>query len=935
MSESTGFFYQHLPWNFITKFHQGVVVQKDGILQRTFAYRAPDIDSSSAPEVNGLAIRVNDFAKRLGSGWAFQFEAQRFQVQEYPKAEFEYPTGNYSLLAPYLVDREREAAFRASGRHFESSYYLTFIWKPPSENIKKLTAMFVDSGVSGGGKNMRENVEYFVNETDAVAAILEYDMLLAPLDNEQTIAYLHSSISFNRHPIRFPVTQLLLDRILPDSELDTSLTMKLGGYWIPIVGVNDFPEETYPAILDDLNRQRLEYRWVSRYICTDKEQGKKEAQKKEKAHRGSKKSFLQTFIESTSSTEGREDNLGAGVKEADAMDAGIEIDNDFAALGYYTSCVMVWSKDLITAKQYADTVKAVINSRGFTCKDETFNALEAFKSMMPGQIYSNFRALPVMTNTLSHILPLSSVWAGMRRNAHAAAVTGVDLPHLICSTQEGTPFFFNLNPEDVGHAAVWGPTGAGKSTFLNLLEIQFFKYPGSQVIVFDKGRSCRQPCLACGGLYYEPAAETSSGMSLQPLRDLETEQEFMDALDFIESLFGVNEYPVTPNMRAAIKIAMEHLRDSPKSSRSLTDFVHYCDYIEDGRPVIKEQLGDYLWEGGKYGKIFDAKNADISLDARFIAFEMEELMNRGSGCVVPALIHLFALVERKFDGRLTLLILDEAWLFLKNEMFSQKIAEWLKVLRKKNVFVVFATQDVADVVNSPLRTTVMQQCLTKIYLADPSASSNSMYPVYQAFGLTDAEISVISAATMKRDYFYTSPLGRRLFRLDLGPLTLGIIGAADHESLDRMGKEKGPGSSFCSDILEAKRIAFRHLVGDDAPPEPRPRPVPEIAAAVPADMPHRSEQKPPQPSQGGKSSDVLDALKVFAQRKGKSGSGREVEIIARQLNVSRATVYQARKILKDAPADLLGAVMAGRVSIKAAYRQLEQAQQEAQAEQAQ
>ena len=924
MSESSGFFYQHLPWNFITKFHEGVVVQKDGILQRTFAYRAPDIDSSSSGGINGLALRVNDFAKRLGQGWAFQMEAQRFQTREYPKAAFEYPTGNYNMLAPYLVDREREAAFRSSGRHFESSYYLTFIWKPPSQSIKKLTSMFVQSGAYGEGKNIRENVEYFVNETDSAAAVLAYDMILAPLDNEETIAYLHSSVSMNRHRIRFPVTRIFLDRILPDCELETSLTMRLGGYWIPLIGVNDFPEETYPAILDDLNRLRLPYRWVSRYICLDKEAGKKEARKKEKAHRGSRKTLLQTFAESTSGEPEKALNHGASVKEMDSISAGIEIETDIAALGYFTSCVMVWSKDLAAARQYAESVKAIINSKGFTCKDETFNALEAFKSMMPGQIYANFRALPVMTGTLAHVLPLSSVWAGIRRNAHAGEVSGVDLPHIVCSTAEGTPFYLNLNPSDSGHAAVWGPTGAGKSTFLNLLEMQFFKYPASQVIVFDKGRSCRQPCLAVGGLFYEPAAETSSQVSLQPLRSLETDKDILDACDFIESLFTVNGYPVTPPMRAAIKETIEYLRDIPESSRTLTSFIQYCRYQnEEGKPVFKECLGDYLWDGGKYGKIFDAKVSGISLDARFIAFEMEALMNQGQTCIVPALLYLFTLVEKKFDGRLTLLVLDEAWLFLRNEIFSQKIAEWLKVLRKKNVFVVFATQDVADVESSPLKTTIVQQCLTKIYLADPNAETAAMYPVYRAFGLTDSEISLIASSTMKRDYFYTSPLGRRLFRLDLGKVTLGLIAKADHGRLDRIAGGKEPGSSFCAGILESKGIAYRHLLGRDAPSEEEPRQKPPPAGVS---VIRQNRETGPEENPRSLAAKVLEAVKALPVRKGREGSGREAEAAAKRLNVSRSTIYQARRILKSGSLELLEAVMQGRVSIKAAYKLLDKGQ---------
>jgi type IV secretion system protein VirB4 len=581
VSASTGFLYTQLPWNFITSFHEGVAVQKDGLLQRTFAYRAPDTDSSDAFSVNGLALRVNGFAKRLGSGWAFQMEARRFYTSEYPGAAFDQP-GGFHAPAPYPVDREREAAFRAYGRHFDSSYYLTFVWRPPSENARKLARMFVQAG--GGdrpGAALRENIAFFAAETDA-AALLAGGMLLAPLNNAGTAAFLHSSVSMNRNPPpqRFPRTAICLDRVLPDMELVTSIPMKLGDWFIPVVGVSDFPEETYPAILDSLNRARLEYRWVSRYICLGREDGAKEAQKKEKAHRGSQKTFLQTFSESVSGEPVHAVNHGAGAKEGDAVQAGVEIGTDEASLGFYTSSVMIWDKDLDAAKKKAEAVKNIVNSAGFTCKDETFNALEAWKAMMPGQVYANFRALPVMSYTLSHIVPLSSVWAGMRVNRHAGRVTGVDIPRLVCSTAEGTPFFLNINPSDVGHTAVWGPTGAGKSTLINLLELQFFKYPDSQVIVFDKGRSCRAPCLASGGLFYEPAGENAAAVSFQPLCCLESERDMADAMDFIESLFTVNNYPVTPPMRAAIKESLGLLREKPASARTLTSFKQYANCLD-------------------------------------------------------------------------------------------------------------------------------------------------------------------------------------------------------------------------------------------------------------------------------------------------------------------------------------------------------------------
>ena len=924
MSESAGFFYQYLPWNYITKFHEGVVVQKDGILQRTFAYRAPDVDSSGPLEINALAVRVNDFAKRLGSGWAFQLEAQRSQIQDYPRSEFD-------CLAPCLIDREREASFVAAGKHFDSYYYLTFIWRPPSESVKKLTAMFVQSGsAGGGGAGIKQNVDFFVNESNSVASLLANDLYLYPLNNEETIAYLHSSISFNRHRFHFPHTRIMLDRILPDSELDTSLVMKLGGNYIPIVGINDFPDESYPAILDSLNRARLEYRWVTRYICLDKEEGVKEARKKEKAHRGSRKTFLQTFAESTSGEPAQAVNHGAGVKEKDSINAGIEIETDLAALGYLTTCVMVWDPVLKNAKKKAGLVKTIINSKGFTCKDETFNALEAFSSMMPGQIYANYRALPVMTNTMSHVVPLSSVWAGSSRNEHAYQITGVSAPHVVCSTFEGTPFFLNLNVGDVGHSALWGPTGAGKSTLLNLIEMQAFKYPGSLIIVFDKGRSCRQCCLAAGGLFYEPAAENAAGVSFQPLRDLETDRDLMDAIDFIEACITVNGYTVPPPMRAAIKESLEQMREIPRHRRTLTTFLQYSNYQdpETNRPVLKDMLGDYFWDGGKYGKIFDARDSGLSLDARFLAIEMEALMNRGENCIVPALVYLFNLVEKKFDGRFTLLILDEAWLFLKNETFADKIAEWLKVLRKKNVYVIFATQNVGDVANSPLKTTIIQQCLTKIYLADPFAMTAGLRNVYGEFGLSDSEISLISEARMKQDYFYTSPIGRRLFQLDLGPLALALIGAPDHSLLDSLALKYEPGSPLCAEILDAKNSDYGRYLDKDSPADPLPalrkKPV-VIEQPSSVQITEQTEETPPEENavaENSKNTKFLEAVASLPDRKSSGGSGRAASDVAKRFGVSVSTVYKARAVLKHGGDELLDALRLGDVSLKAAYKRV-------------
>jgi type IV secretion system protein VirB4 len=798
---------RHLPWQYIAGAYEGLVVQKDGILQKTFTFRGPDLEASAGIYMHDISRHLSDSVKRLGSGWAVHFEVQRFVTREYPGADFDN-------LAGYLVDKERETAFMTYGKHFESSYYLTFIYKPPRDISRKAMNIFYTQ--TGYESTMKENAAYFLQQVEDITGIMSTKLLIAPLDNEQTVAYLHSSVSRNWQYIEFPRDPAFLDRILPDQCLETSLTMKLGEEYIPIIGVMDFPRETYPAIFDNLNKAHLEYRWVTRYICLDKEEGIKTSDKAQKAHRSNKVGWLQSFLAAASKEPVKQVNGGAIVKEEDSAEAQIELDTDEVSLGLYTSNVMVWDRDLKRAKVKAAEVKKIIQSTGFTCKEETYNALEAWKGMMPGQVYANIRALPLVSSTFSHVVPLSSIWAGMLANAFAGEITGCDLPHVICSTRDGTPFFLNLNPRDVGHTTVWGPTGAGKSTFMNLLELQFLKYPRSRVIVLDKGRSARQPCMAAGGRYYEPG---SGGVTFQPLVELESDSECTWAMEFVETLLELQQVTVTPGLGAAITEGITLMRNTPRKQRTLTTFCQVANYLdpETKRPVFKESLRPYCL-GGKYGSIFDAAETGINLDTRFLVLEMEQLMNMGEAAVAAALSYIFHFIEKRFTGELTLLVLDEAWLFLRHPLFREKIEEWLKTLRKKNVFVVFATQDVSDAVKSPLCTTLVQQCHTKIFLADPMAETRVMAEAYRTFGLADAEINAISRAHMKRDYLYTSPLGTRLFQLDLGEVTLGLIANPDQDMLDELeGRHSNEaGHIYAQEILEAKGIEYKRYMRESA-----------------------------------------------------------------------------------------------------------------------
>lgn len=149
--------------------------------------------------------------------------------------------------------------------------------------------------------------------------------------------------------------------------------------------------------------------------------------------------------------------------------------------------------------------------------------------------------------------------------------------------------------------------------------------------------------------------------------------------------------------------------------------------------------------------------------------------------VMPVLSYLFHRLEQRFNGNPTALILDEAWLFLDHPAFAAKIREWLKVLRKANVMVVFATQSLADVDQSPIAATIKEACFTKIYLPNGSALNQESAHFYERFGLNKKQIEILAFATPKRDYYYTSPLGNRLFELSLDEIAISYCAGTTKE----------------------------------------------------------------------------------------------------------------------------------------------------------
>ncbi|MBJ7499321.1 MAG: conjugal transfer protein TrbE [Sphingopyxis sp.] len=759
-----------LPW--VALVAEGIVLNKDGSFQRTARFRGPDLDSATPAELVAVTARLNSTLRRLGSGWAVFVEAQRVPALSYPVSDF-------PDVVSELVDVERREQFREEGAHFESFYYLTLLWMPPTEDAARAEAWLYE-GRSKTGVDPKELLKSFVDRTGRMLHLIEGFMPEAEwLDDSDTLTYLHSCISTKVQRVRVPETPAYLDALLADEALVGGLEPRLGDHHLRTLTITGFPSVTFPGLLDELNRQAFAYRWSSRAIMLDKTDATKLLTKIRRQWFAKRKSIAAILKEVMTNEASVLMDSDASNKAADADMALQELGADEAGIAYVTATITVWDRDPALAAEKLRLVEKIVQSRDFTCTIEGVNALEAWFGSLPGHVYANVRQPPVSTLNLAHLIPLSAVWAGAERDEHFGAA-----PLLYGKTEGSTPFRLTLHVGDVGHMLVVGPTGAGKSVLLALMALQFRRYEASQIFAFDYGGSIRAAAIAMGGDWQDLGgalhdAGSAGSVALQPLARIDEAAERAWAAEWLAALLAGEGVDVDPAAKEHIWSALTSLATAPVAERTLTGLAVLLQSQE-----LKLALAPYL-VGGPWGRLLDAEAEHLGT-ARVQALETEGLV--GASAAASVLAYLFHRIEGRLDGSPTLIIIDEGWLVLDSPAFAAQLREWLKTLRKKNASVIFATQSLADIEASSIAPAIIESCPTRIFLPNERAAEPQIARVYERFGLNDRQIEILSRATPKRDYYCQSRRGNRLFELGLGDVAFAFTAASSKTDQIEIGE---------------------------------------------------------------------------------------------------------------------------------------------------
>lgn len=766
--------------NYAAFVDDGIELNKDGSLMAAWSYSGPDVDSSTSGELEALSARINRALVRLGTGFMLHVDSMRGRSADYPHERRSF----FPNRVPRWIDGERRKMFQSHDRHFECFHVICLTYMPVAQSTKRASKwMYADEGSAKMTYADQIFIEFRAKVAefeDQLANVISLNRLRGERYEDEYgvthirdhfLSHLHFCITGERRLLNLPPVPMYLDAILGGRFIH-GITPAINDTRIGVIAIEGFPLESWPTMLAALDQVPVTYRWSNRFIFLDALDAQSQIETYRKKWQGKAKALIDQI---TGSEKAKLDQ-DAVEMEIDARSAQSEASSNLVAYGYYTASIVIYDNDQEKIDRVSRNFARTIGNLGFVARIETLNATEAYIGSLPGHSAQNVRRPLINSINLADLLPVTGVWVGHRTNP-CPFYPPNSPPLMQVATAGSTPYRINLHVGDVGHTLIFGPTGSGKSTLLSLIAAQLLRYGDMQVFCFDKGYSMMPLTLAVEGSHHDVAGDGSE-LAFCPLQNLDTDNDQSWANDYLETLIKLRGVKLTVDQRNAINTATGLLRSSRR--RSLSDFVTSVNDKE-----IKQALEGYTVTG-PLGHLLDSETDNLSF-SNFQTFELEHLMRLGDDKVIPVLLYLFNRIERRLDGRPSAIILDEAWITLGHEVFGPRIVEWLRTLRKANCIVIMATQSVADAMNSGIIDVLTESCPTKIFLPNEAALSNVKTRLhYQNLGLNDRQIEMIAEARPKREYYMVSPEGRRVFDMELGPLTLSFVGASGKEDIARV-----------------------------------------------------------------------------------------------------------------------------------------------------
>lgn len=621
----------------------------------------------------------------------------------------------------------------ASAESFFNELYVTILYKPDKAGaaiveylVKKLQQSSSHEAWERDMKEMKESLQEM--SVRVLNAFSNYDSKLLGITKDETGGYHCEILEFLGSLVNCGISMPMLvpkgpiDKYLPTHRLffgSKSIEARgpRGRKYAGIVSIREYGPSTSAGVFDGFLQMPFEFVMTQSFVFANRTVAINKMQLQQNR-------MIQA-----------EDKAVSQIAEiSQALDMAMSGDIGFGEHHFSILCI----EDDLKALENALSMAAVeLSNCGMQSVRETVNMEPSYWGQLPGNSDYIVRKSTINTLNMSGFASMHNYPLGKIRGNHWGDYV------TILDTTSGTPFYFSFHVRDVGHTLIIGPTGAGKTVLMNFLcaEAQKFR---PRMFFFDKDRGAEIFIRAINGVY--TVIDPGKKCNFNPLLLDDNGENRTFLLEWLKVLVTSNGETLTAEDIKLLGQAIEGNFRLQKKDRRLSNIVPFLGM--DGPGTLASRIA--MWHGkGSYAKIFDNETDNIDLTiARIFGFEMAELL-KDPISLSPVLLYIFHRINISLDGSETMIVLDEAWALIDNAVFAPKIKDWLKVLRKLNTFVIFATQSVEDAAKSRISDTLIQQTATQIFL--PNLKATDVYR--SAFMLSQREYTLIKTTDPASRYF--------------------------------------------------------------------------------------------------------------------------------------------------------------------------------------
>lgn len=706
---------------------------------------------------------VETYTKRTANAWrAFN---ERFRIYQYvvkqdrAPIEGHAPHANPVVLATVNARREHLES-KAAGLYTLRLVYVLMLEPTLAKSQYSLSTKKLLHGMSADLERNRATLlahacAFQRNMNDLLdlaivdkRAAFSFFRLLANLDPETAAA---EQLKHDAHVDYFMTS-------LPLTCADEGIRIGLAD--VEVLSLREPPSATFPNVLRDLLSLQANFILCTEFrrVVNDKAITTIRAAQNH-FHWSQWVSDIPSIVSMIMNRGNRENVIAdkSALNDVEDLDGTLErINNDGEYLGEFSFTVVLygWAGKATLQRAAGDVVKIFGNHEASLIR-ETYNALNAYLSIIPGNAAFNLRKTWLLSGNYADLSFLYAPSTG-QANKYLVAL----------ETNEATPYYFDLHEDDRMGVLLFGAPGSGKSVLANLL-IDHSQKTSPRTFILDLGGSYRGITRKHGGSYlHMQFGEGRQTFRINPFVLDGTKDNIQFLFSFVRLLLTNAGYVPTAADERELHDAIESMYVLDIEYRTLGNLAAGLP------PRLKQYL--HAWVGrGQYGSVFDNVEDTLTF-SEFQAFDFQGMDELYPKVLEPLLFYIFQRISQAvYDPALVSvpkqLWADEVWRFLANDTARAYLVAAGKTWRKHNAGIGLITQSAADLQNAGILDLVSEICPTTILLANPGADRES----YQRmFHLNEREVEIFAGLIPKRQILVKRASGSKLLNVDLDPQAL-------------------------------------------------------------------------------------------------------------------------------------------------------------------